>query len=304
MSTTSLIASLLSRGTVLTDGAWGTQLATAGLPAGEVPDLWNLSNPAKVEAVARQYVDAGSRVILTNTFRANRIALSHYDDTIDIAALNASGVRISRAAAGERALVFASIGPSGKMLVSGEVTGEQLDAAFGEQSAALASAGADAIVIETMSDIEEATIAVRAAKRTGLPIVASMVFDSGPDKTRTMMGVTPEDAATALREAGADVIGANCGLGIEHYLVICQRLKKATPLPIWIKANAGLPQLVDGQVTYTITPEQYAASAITIVAAGAAFIGGCCGTTPAFIRAIAGLLNAGHSPHTTFARLK
>ncbi len=292
MNTTTTIARLLSRGTVLTDGAWGTQLAAAGLPAGQVPDLWNLSNPAKVEAVARQYVDAGSHVILTNTFRSNRIALGHRGVQQDIPALNAAGVQISRSAARGKAAVFASIGPSGKMLMTGDVTPELLDTAFSEQSTALAGAGADALVIETMSDLDEATIAVRAAKRTGLPVVASMVFDSGRDKTQTMMGVTPEDAAAALSEAGADVIGANCGLGIEHYLVICQRLKKATHLPIWIKANAGLPQLVEGAVTYDITPEHYAATAMEIQSAGADFIGGCCGTTPAFISAIAARLAA------------
>jgi 5-methyltetrahydrofolate--homocysteine methyltransferase len=281
------LAQLLSHGTVLTDGAWGTQLAVAGLPAGEIPDLWNLSHPAEVEAVARAYVDAGSSIILTNTFRSNRIALSRHGDAVDVQALNVAGVRISKAAAGSRALVFASVGPSGKLLIGGEVTPDELDVAFREQTSVLAAAGADALVIETMTDLEEATTAVRAAKRTGLPVVASMVFDSGKDKTRTIMGTTPEEVAAALEEAGADVIGANCGVGIEHYRGICQRLKSATRLPVWIKANAGLPQLIDGTATYAITPEHYAATAMEIVAAGADFIGGCCGTTPAFISAIA-----------------
>jgi len=292
MSIPSKLADHLSHGTVLTDGAWGTQLAAAGLPAGEVPDLWNLVHPEKVEAVARRYVDAGSKVILTNTFRSNRIALGHHQPTPDIAALNAAGVRISRAAAGDRALVFASIGPSGKMLMSGDVSPEHLEAAFDEQAIAIADTGADAIVIETMTDVEEATIAIRAAKRTGLPVVASMVFDSGKDKTRTMMGVTPEDAATALEGAGADVIGANCGLGIEHYRAVCQRLKQASSLPVWIKANAGLPRLVDGAVIYDVTPEHFASTAMEILAAGASFIGGCCGTTPDFIQEISRRLTA------------
>lgn len=276
---------------MLTDGAWGTQLAAAGLPSGEPPDLWNLSNAAAVEAVARNYTDAGSRVILTNTFRANRVALSHCTPTPDIRALNAAGVRISRAAAHGKAAVFASMGPSGKMLISGDVTEEDLIAAFDEQASALASAGADAIVVETMTDLDEAVIAVSAAKRTSVPVVASMVFDSGPDKTRTMMGVTIEDAVGALTEAGADVIGANCGVGIDHYLVVCQRLRKATTLPIWIKANAGLPEYADGKVSYAETPEHFASKALEICAAGASFVGGCCGTTPAFIRAIAKELN-------------
>ncbi len=287
MTTSPAISRLIENGSVLTDGAWGTQLAAAGLPAGEPPDLWNISNAAAVEAVARSYVDAGSKVILTNTFRANRVALDHCTPTPDVRALNAAGVRISRAAAEERAAVFASMGPSGKMLVSGDLTEEELVTAFDEQAAALAAAGVDAIVVETMTDLDEAVIAVSAAKRTKVPVVASMVFDSGPDKTRTMMGVTIEDAVAALTEAGADVIGANCGVGIDHYLVVCQRLRNATSLPIWIKANAGLPQYAEGKVTYAETPEHFASKAMEICAAGANFIGGCCGTTPAFISAIA-----------------
>ena len=128
-----------------------------------------------------------------------------------------------------------------------------------------------------MTDLDEAVIAVSAAKRTKVPVVASMVFDSGPDKTRTMMGVTIEDAVAALTEAGADVIGANCGVGIDHYLVVCQRLRNATSLPVWIKANAGLPEYADGKVTYAETPEHFASKAMEICAAGANFVGGCCG---------------------------
>ncbi len=280
------LGQIFSDGPVLTDGAWGTELAAAGLPPGAIPDLWNLSNPDKVETVARTYVDAGSDVILTNTFRANRIALAHCDPLPDIAALNAAGVRISRIAAGSQVAVFASMGPSGKMLMTGDITTDQLEAAFIEQATALASAGADAIVVETMSDIDEATLAVRAAKRTRLPVVASMVFDSGRDKTRTMMGTTPEDAVRELEAAGADVVGANCGVGVEHYREVCRRMTGATTLPVWIKANAGLPTYEGSRVSYATTPDEFATTAMAIVAAGAHFIGGCCGTTPEFIRAM------------------
>lgn len=291
MTISGSISQLVAGGTVLTDGAWGTQLAAAGLPAGEPPDIWNITNPAAVQAVAKSYVDAGSRVILTNTFRANRVALSHYDAAPDIKEINAAGVRISRTAARGSAAVFASIGPSGKMLVNGDITADQLDAAFSEQAIALAAAGADAIVVETMTDLDEAVIAVIAAKRTGLPVVASMVFDSGPDRMRTMMGVTIEKAVAVLTEAEADVIGANCGVGIEHYVGVCQRMRQATTLPIWIKANAGLPQYVGDAISYAETPDHFASTAMEICAAGANFIGGCCGTTPAFISAIANQLD-------------
>ncbi len=281
-----VIEQLLASGPVVTDGAWGTQLQSLGLEAGACPDEWNLSNPSEVETVARAYVEAGSRVILSNTFRSNRIALEGYGLAGSAAELSRAGAAISVRAAGGRALVFASIGPSGKMLVAGETTEEELRAAFEEQAAALAEGGAHGLVVETMSDLAEALIAVRAAKATGLPVVASMVFDSGRNKDRTMMGQTPEQCAQALAGAGADVIGANCGRGIAGYLSICSRMAAAAPLPVWIKANAGLPELAGGKLTYRDTPEQFASYAPALIEAGAKFIGGCCGTTPDFIRAL------------------
>jgi 5-methyltetrahydrofolate--homocysteine methyltransferase len=184
-----LFKTLLAGKPVITDGAWGTELQKLGLLPGEHPDLWNLSHPDRVGEVASRYVEAGSTVILTNTFRSNRIALGTHPGGIDPAALNVAGVRISRKAAAGRARVFASVGPSGKMLMSEEVTEAELTGAFTEQCRALAGAGADALLIETMSDLEEARIAVRAAKTTGLPVVVSMVFDSGKAKDRTMMGL-------------------------------------------------------------------------------------------------------------------
>jgi 5-methyltetrahydrofolate--homocysteine methyltransferase len=180
------------------------------------------------------------------------------------------------------------------MLMSGDVTEAELAAAFGEQARAIAAAGADGIVIETMADLDEALIALAAARTTGLPVVVSMVFDSGKEKDRTMMGATPEMVATALTEAGADVIGANCGLGMEGYIPVCARLKKSTSLPLWIKPNAGLPEMVDGHVTYRTTAADFAARALELRAAGADFIGGCCGTTPDFVQALARTLRSSH----------
>jgi 5-methyltetrahydrofolate--homocysteine methyltransferase len=195
-------------------------------------------------------------------------------------------VSISRAAADGRARVFAAVGPTGKLLMDGSVTPDEVKSVFEEQVRALAEAGADGLVIETMSDLAEAEIAVSAARSTGLPVVACMVFDSGKDKDRTMMGTTPEQAAKALMAAGADVIGANCGQGIAGFFPICRRLRAATDRPIWLKANAGLPTLVDGRATYSAKPEEFADYAAGLVKLGANFVGGCCGTRPDFIRAI------------------
>lgn len=281
-----LLEKLLAAGPVVTDGAWGTQLQARGLGVGEFPDLWNLTNPSKVEEVARAYVNAGSQVILTNTFGANRVRLAETGRANDAPAINRAGVEISKRAASGKALVFASIGPSGKMMLTGEVSAEELRYAFAEQAQAIAQAGADAIVVETMSDLEEARLAVAAARETGLPVVACMVFDAGRDKDRTMMGNPPEQVAQVLTEVGADVIGANCGQGIAGFLPICQRLRAATDRPLWLKPNAGLPQLLAGRATYTTTPEEFVMHVPELAQRGAGFIGGCCGSSPDFIRAI------------------
>jgi methionine synthase I (cobalamin-dependent) len=282
-----LLDQLLAAGPVVTDGAWGTQLQARGLPVGSCPDLWNLEHPERVEEVARSYVEAGSQVILTNTFGANRFMLQRHGAADRVVAINRAGTEISRRAAGSKAAVFASIGPSGVVLMMGQVPPEAIEEAFTEQAAALADAGADALVIETMSDPAEAKLAVAAAHGTGLPVVACMVFDSGKNRDRTMMGTTPEQAAEVLLDAGADLIGSNCGQGIAGFLPICRRLAAASSRPVWIKANAGLPELRDGQTVYAQTPAEFAEFVPALVEAGAGFVGGCCGTTPAFIEAVA-----------------
>lgn len=281
-----LIETLIATAPVITDGAWGTQLQSLGLSTGDCPDAWNLSHPEKVREVARRYVEAGSDVILTNTFRSNRIALEAYGLSDSVAALNRAGVEHSRHAASGKARVFASIGPSGKVLMTGDVTAEQLADAFREQAGALAESGADALLIETMSDLNEALIALKAAQGTGLPVAVSMVFDSGKEKDRTMMGTTVEEVARVLAEAGADIIGANCGCGIERYVPIGRRLRLATNKPVWIKPNAGLPEMIDGHALYRSSAEEFAALALPLRDAGVHFLGGCCGTTPDHVRAL------------------
>jgi len=236
--------------------------------------------------VAKSYVDAGSRVILTNTFGANRFVLSRYNMKDTVREINIAGVDISKEAAGDKALVFASMGPSGKMLIMKDVTETELQEAFNEQADAIKDAGADAIIVETMTDMEEALIAIAAAKKTGLPLVASMVFDAGKEKDRTIMGHTIEEMAEKFTSAGVDALGTNCGKGIEGFIPVCKKMRASTDLPLWVKANAGSPEYVKGETVYNTTPEEYAAFIPLLVEAGADFIGGCCGTNPNFIRAI------------------
>jgi methionine synthase I (cobalamin-dependent) len=276
----------------VTDGAWGTQLQQRGLEVGACPDAWNLTHPERVEEVARAYVEAGSQVILTNTFGANRFILARHGLADQVAAVNRAGVEISRRAAAEGVRVFASLGPSGVMLMMGQVSEDELRAAFADQARAMADAGADGIVVETMSDPAEAALAVAAARETGVSVVACMTFDSGANKDRTMMGTTPEQAAEKLLAAGADLVGANCGQGIAGFVAICRRLHSASGRPVWVKANAGLPQIQDGKTVYTQTPEEFASYVPELVQSGAGFLGGCCGTSPEFIRAVAARMKA------------
>jgi len=280
---------LTSAGPVLTDGAWGTQLQARGLAFGACPDAWNLTNPELVMQVAQGYVAAGSRVILTNTFGASRITLERHGLSDSAEAINREGAAISKRAAdtGNGVYVFASIGPTGKMLGMGEISSEQAYDAFLEQALALAEGGADALVVETMSDLEEAVIALRAAKETGLPLVVCMTYGAGKQADRTIMGTTPEQAAARLVAEGASAIGANCGQGAEQMLPICSRLKVASEgLPVWIKPNAGLPVIEDGRAVYKTTPAEFATNITTLIQAGASFIGGCCGTSPEYIAAV------------------
>jgi len=288
-----LLEQILAAGPVITDGAWGTELQARGLGLGEFPDAWNLTQADRVTEVGQAYVQAGSQIILTNTFGANRIRLGDHSAADRVAEINARGVEISRQAAAGRARVFASMGPTGKLLMTGEITADELRAAFSEQAQTLAQAGVEGLVLETMSDLEEAKLAVSAARETGLPVIVSMVFDSGKNKDRTMMGTTPEQAAQALSEAGADGIGANCGQGIAGFIAICQRLRAATDRPLWIKPNAGLPTMVEGRAQYNTRPEEFAGYLPELLRAGANFIGGCCGTRPDFIAAVSRALQTG-----------
>lgn len=282
-----VIEALLHTAPVLTDGAWGTQMQQRGLPIGAPPDPWNLDWPDRVQEVAAAYVAAGAQIILTNTFGASSVLLDRHALADRAVEINRAGAAISRAAAGNRAKVFGSIGPTGKLPSVGDIDADLLYAAFSQQAAALAEGGVDGFVIETMCDLAEAVAAVRAAHRIGLPIVACLTYGAGQAGARTVMGTTPEQAAMALHEAGADIVGANCGQGPADMAMVIERLHAASGRPVWAKANAGLPRIVDGVAVYDVTPETFAAAMAQLPAVGAGFLGGCCGTAPEFIQRLA-----------------
>lgn len=267
----------------IADGAWGTEMDKLGCPPGFCREEWNISKPDLVEQVACAYVAAGAQIILTNTFGGNRFILKRHGRADEVVAYNRAGAEISKRAAGSNARVFGSIGPSGAMIMMGEATEEELFDAFKTQAIALAEGGVDALVVETMSDLAEATAAVRAAKTTGLMVVACMTYDSGKERTQTMMGVSPEQAAEGLSEAGADILGCNCGIGIDNYIKVAAKYRAVTDKPIWVKANAGMPEIKDGKAVYTMQPDVFAEKVKDLVAAGANIVGGCCGTSPEFI---------------------
>ncbi len=272
----------------VTDGVYGTELQTKGLAAGGCPELLNVESPAAVEAVARSYVEAGADVIMTNSLGANRFVLGAYGAGERAGELAEGAARIgARAAEGSDTKVFGSFGPTGKIVMMGEVSEDEIFAAFAETAEGLARGGAQAIVLETFNELAEAAIALKAVKTAcDLPVVMSMAFAYGPDKTATMMGETPADLAAMAAGHGADVIGANCGVGPESYVRVAEMLREASDLPIWIKPNAGLPVVKDGKTTFPMGPGEFASFVPALIDAGTTFIGGCCGATPAHIRAV------------------
>ncbi len=289
MTRKSIVETVKSGRVLVSDGAWGSFLYQKGLKPGECPELWCIDRPDDVLSVAAEYIAAGSDMVETNTFGGSSFKLEHYnlkDKTFEI---NKKAAELSRKAAGENCWVIASIGPTGKMLLMGDVTEQELYDSFKEQAMALEAGGADAVCIETMSAIDEASIAIKAAKEnTKLEVICTFTLERTiQGEYRSMMGVSPQQAAQAAIEAGADIVGTNCGNGMERMIEIVAQMKAtAGDTPILVHANAGLPQNVDGKDIFPDTPEDMARMAPELVKAGANIIGGCCGSTPAHINAI------------------
>ena len=284
---------------LLGDGAMGTQLMLAGLVQGNCGEEWNLAHPERVLAIQRRYAEAGSDCILTNTFGGSRVMLNRHGKGDDAAAINKAGVAIAREAFdGRPGFVIGDIGPFGGLLEPyGDFTEAEVGAAFTEQAKALVEAGADAIIIETQTALEELLLGIRAAKEAGAAcVIGSMAYDTTLDGStfRTMMGIDPERAAQFMIEHGVDVVALNCGTGMDmaRALDAVKRYREVTGLPVMVQPNAGQPKLVNMKVVYDETPEQMAPGVIPLVEAGANIIGACCGSTPEHIRAFRAQLEA------------
>ena len=291
----------LRKGLFLLDGAMGSQLIAQGVEPGKAGELLNLESPGLVLRIHKAYLQAGADAVLTNTFGGNGFALARHGLVNRVADINTSAAHLARKAAGRTKYVLGDIGPSGDFLEPlGHLKPDQLQSAFADQAKALLAGGVDGFIIETMTAVEEIIIAIKAAKTVapGLPVLASMSFDKrGPD-FKTMMGVDVKTAVSALVSAGADAVGFNCGTTtLDEYVELAKRYVAAAKavndkVLVFAEPNAGKPELMDGKAVYKVTPDEFADAAQKIYAAGVTIIGGCCGTSPDHINALAKKLRA------------
>jgi len=289
---TKLLQDAIRERPLLCDGAMGTQLMIAGLEQGNCGEAWNLTHPERVLAIQQRYAEAGSECILTNTFGGSRIMRTRHSEGDHVAVINKTGVEITRQAFGNRdGYVIGDIGPFGGLLEPyGDFSEARVRSAFEEQAAALVEGGADAIIIETQTSLEELLIGIQAAQQAGAPcIIGSMAYDVTLDGStfRTMMGIEPERAAAFMEEHGAHIVALNCGtrMDMQRALTAVERYKSATSLPVMVQPNAGQPRLVDMKVVYDETPDQMVRGLMPLLEAGANIVGACCGSTPEHIRA-------------------
>ncbi|MGD0975296.1 MAG: homocysteine S-methyltransferase family protein [Candidatus Korobacteraceae bacterium] len=276
---------------LISDGAMGTFLHARGLAPGECPESWCVSHADIVRNIAESYAAAGSDIVETNSFGGTSFKLKAYGLADQAAIFNRAAARLAKEAVAGKGYVAASVGPTGQIVEEegGNVTAAQLYESFKEQVIALAEGGADAICVETMWSVQEATQAIRAVKEnTQLPVICTFTFEPGVKGFRTTMGVKPDRAVRAALDAGADMVGANCGNGIANMIEITRQMRATVPqAPILIHANAGLPVVENGETVFKETPEYMASRVAELIAAGANVIGGCCGTNPNHIAAMA-----------------
>jgi 5-methyltetrahydrofolate--homocysteine methyltransferase len=287
-----LLEALQSRRLVC-DGAMGTQLMLAGLESGSCGEAWNLTHPERVLAIQRRYADAGADCIITNTFGGSRIMLRRHGHEKELAEINAAGVKITREAFGGRpGYVLGDIGPLGALLEPyGDLSEADARSALEEQAAALVKAGADAIIIETQTGLEELGLAIDAAQAAGSPcVIASLAYDLSMDGTfyKTMMGVSPEQAAEFAQERGAHIVALNCGTGMDMNgaAMVGNLYKQSCTLPVMVQPNAGLPVLENLKAVYKQTPADMAKDVPQVLATGVGIVGSCCGSTPEHTKAI------------------
>lgn len=282
----------LAKRRLVADGAMGTMLMSTGLPQGWCPEEWVESHPEEVQAIHQAYIDAGSDIVLTNTFGGSSIKLQAYNFADKAAAWNQKAAAIAKEIAGDNHFVAGSMGPTGQFFTPlGTMTAEEAYETFKAQAVALETGGVDVVFVETMTAIEEIVIGVKAVKEnTQLPVVATMTFDRTVKGYYTMMGVSPEMAVEKLQEAAADIVGTNCGAGPELTVGVLEAMRAVTDGYLAGQPNAGIPKLRDGKNIYPMTPKEMVERMKPMLDLDVRIIGGCCGTNPEFMRYIAAMV--------------